>query len=322
MTSAFKNFFITFIICLLVFGFLGFQYAYPWLQSFIDFSDMGKDTSEEVSEEVSGDVSEESSVPVIEDNYDENGDIFTAVILCADSHNRALNIAFIDANGKTKQYIYCPILSSVKSTNEIGVNVPVGDLFSTMEPTEIAQCVSAMTGIQTDYCLRFSRDDLAIIASMIPGASVTLNEDITFINPGYKDYVPQAGVPYPDDYYISISNVDGRVLLNEKLNGRSKLEWLLEYNPNSDGGEYNALYSLISKSLIRQFFENESSTMSTEAMSRIINCCDTNLTTDKASTHLATIFSYDDYTRHEVSYPANWESAVVKLRELDGRYEQ
>lgn len=79
MTSAFKNFFITFIICLLVFGFLGFQYAYPWLQSFIDFSDMGKDTSEEVSEEVSGDVSEESSVPVIEDNYDENGDIFTAV---------------------------------------------------------------------------------------------------------------------------------------------------------------------------------------------------------------------------------------------------
>ena len=104
-----------------MFGFLGFQYAYPWLQSFIDFSDMGKDTSEEVSEEVSGDVSEESSVPVIKDNYDENGDIFTAVILCADSHNRALNIAFIDANGKTKQYIYCPILSSVKKNSAVYV---------------------------------------------------------------------------------------------------------------------------------------------------------------------------------------------------------
>ena len=101
MSSAFKNFFITFIICLLVFGFLGFQYAYPWLTEIVDFTDMGKETSEtsETSEEVS---TGETSQPVTEENdFNENGDVFTAVILCVDSNNRALNSVFIDANGKT-----------------------------------------------------------------------------------------------------------------------------------------------------------------------------------------------------------------------------
>ncbi len=31
MSSAFKNFFITFIICLVVFGFVGFRFVYPVL---------------------------------------------------------------------------------------------------------------------------------------------------------------------------------------------------------------------------------------------------------------------------------------------------
>lgn len=320
MTSAFKNFFITFIICLLIFGFLGFQYAYPWLTNLVDFSEMGSQTSGDVSEEISEDVSTETSLPEIKDNYDENGDVFTAVILCVDSNGRAINTVFIDANGKSKQYIYCPIAHTVKATSEIGFTIPIGDLFSTMSLNEITQCVTAMTGIETKYCLRFTRDDLVTVAACIPGASVTLNEDIMFVNPEYKDYVAVPGEPYPDDYYISIANVDGRVLLNEKLNGKSKIEWLLEYNPNVDGSEYNTIYSLISKALIRQFFEQEGATMSTDVMSKIIANCDTNLSVDNASTHLSTIFSYNDYARHEINYPANWEIAVSKLRDLDGSY--
>ncbi len=321
MSSAFKNFFITFAICLLVFGFIGLQYVYPWLSGIVNFDDMGDDTSEDPNVNVSGDTSDDTSSPAVVPNndFDENGDVFTAIVMCVDSNGRTLNCAFIDANGKSKRFIYCPMATSVRVENEVGVAVPIGDLFRTMTPVNICQTASAMTGIETKYCLRFDRDDIKEIAAMIPGASVTLSEDIVIVNPEYEDYIPVGG-EYPDDYYITISNVDGRVLLNEKLNGKSKLEWLLEYNPNPDGSEYNAVYSQISKSLLRQFFTSESALKSTQVMANIIKNCDTNLTLDSASGHLDTIFSYNDFQLHETTFPSNWETAVTKLRELDGSY--
>ncbi len=320
MSSAFRNFFITFAVCLLIFGFFGLKYVGPMLNDLVDFTDMG-DTSGEESTEVSNDTSEETSqaTPVVDNDFDEDGDVFTAVVMCVDSNNRAINTAFIDANGKTKQYIYCTVPTNVKGINNVGVTVPVGDLFSTMTLEAICDKMTSMTGIETQYCLRFDRDGVREMAKLVPGASITLNEEIIFINPEYEDYVPEEGEDYPDDYYITISNVDGKVLLNEKLNGKTKLDWLMEYNPNANGEEYNALYSLIAKSVLNQFLKN-GSLMSTSTMSTVIKNCETNLTTDDATEHLATIFSRDDFKYTEMIYPASWESAVSKLRDLDGSF--
>ncbi|MBQ8895485.1 MAG: hypothetical protein IJY88_01670 [Clostridia bacterium] len=324
MSSAFKNFFITFAVCLLVFGFVGLKFIYPWVSDIVNFEDMGQETSGDTSEDISGDTSEpESSAPVVvPDDYDENGDVFTAMIMCVDSKGSAVNTVFIDSNGKTKQFIYCSIPSTLKNYNEVGSMMPVGDLFATMTPEAICQTASAMTGIETKYCLRFNRDGVRAMAKLIPGASVTLNEDIIIVNPAYADYIPVVGQPYPDDYYVTISNVDGRVLLNEQLNGKSKLDWLLEYNPSTDGSEYNALYSQIARSVIKQFFASENALKSTETMSKVLKNCETNLTLDAASGHLETIFSYDNFMLHETTYPSNWETAVVKLRDLDGSYKK
>ncbi len=321
MSSAFKNFFITFAVCLLVFGFVGLKFIYPWVSDIVNFEELGENVSGDTSENVSGDTSEDTSHPVVvPDDFDENGDVFTAIVMCVDSKGSALNTVFIDSNGKSKQFIYCPISPTVKNTNEAGALVPIGDLFAIQSPEAICQTVSAMTGIETKYCLRFDREGVRALAQLIPGASVTLTEDVIIVNPLYADYIPVIGQPYPDDYYITISNVDGKVLLNEVLNEKTKLDWLLSYNPSADGSEYNALYTLIAKSLIKQFFASEDAMKSTEAMSRLLNCCQTNLTLDAASGHLETIFSYNDFRLHETTYPSNWETAVVKLRELDGSY--
>lgn len=306
-----------------MFGFVGLKFVYPWIQDIVNFEDMGENVSGETSEEVSAETSEDVSTPVvIPDDFDENGDVFTAMIMCVDSNGRTINSAFIDSNGKSKQFIYCTVSSTVKCTNDVGVTVPVSDLFATMAPDAICQTVSSMTGIETKYCLRFDREGVREMAKMIPGASVTLNEDIIIVNPAYADYIPVVGQPYPDDYYITISNVDGKVLLNEKLNGKSKLDWLLDYNPTADGSEYNAIYSQIAKAVIKQFFQSESALKSTETMATVLRNCETNLTLDAASGHLETIFSYNDYQLHETIYPANWETAVIKLRELDGSYDR
>ena len=323
MSSAFKNFFITFAICLLIFAFVGFVYVYPWLRDVLDFGDMGE-TSETVSGEVSGETSDETSTPVTivpDDQLDPNGDVFTAFVMCVDSEGQMLNGVFIDSNAKSKQFVYCPIAPSVKSTNEIGTIIPIGDLFKMMRPEAISQTVSALTGIETKYCLKFDREGVKALAMSIPGAYIVLNETISLINPIYADYIPIPGQPYPDDYYITISNnADGKVILGEIINERATIDWLLEYNPNVNGAEYNAIYVQISKAMLRQFLEQEDAMKNTESLASLLRNCETNLTLDAASGHIETIFSYNDFNRHEMAYPANWQVAVVKLRELDGSY--
>lgn len=332
MSSAFKNFFITFAICLLVFAFVGFTFVYDWLLDVLDFSDMN-DTSETVSTDVSDDTSEEQSEVIPPDTgIDEDGDVFTAFIMCTDSEGKMLNGVFVDSNGKSKQFIYCTVPSTLKTTNEIGVQVPIYDLFTSMSPEAIAQCVTTLTGIRTDYCLRFDREGLKAVVRSIPGAYVELGstEIIKVKNPIYNN-VPESDVSgetsgngetsMPEDYYITIqNNADGKVLLNDLIGSRTAFEWLMEYNPNLNGTEYNALYTKIAKSIIRQFLIQENAMKSTETMATVIANCQTNMTLDDATGHLDTIFSYNTFKRHEVNYPSGWESAVIRLRELDGTF--
>lgn len=323
LSSAFRNFFITFALCMLVFGLVGFKYVYPWIGDQIlggdtsDTSDTSKDVSD-TSADVSDDVS--NNEPVVEQGYyNPDGDVFTAVIMCVDEKNCAVNCVFIDSNGKTKQLIYCPLSVESKRVNEVGVIVPIKNLFSVLTPDEICQSVTAMTGINVDYCLIFDRDGLPAVASCIPGASVTLGNDeiVDIINPAYEGYVSVDGT-YPADYRIQISNIDGKVNLNEVVSGKTKLEWLLDYAP--EGKSY---YSAISKALLSQFLADERNCKSAATLSKVLDACKaTNMTSSDAEAHLETIFSFDTFQRHNVTYPANWETAVEQLRELDGSYDR
>ncbi len=324
LSSAFRNFFITFAICLIVFGFVGFQYVLPWLNDVFDFSDMNKNPSSDVSSDVSGDNSEsENKKPPVEENfYDPEGDVFTAVIMAVDGKGSVVNCVFIDSNAKTKQLIYCPISPETRRVNEVGVLTPVKNLFANMSPYEVCQCVSAMTGIEVDYCITFDRDGVQKLASSMPGAYVKLPEgqSIDIINPAYKDYVSIDG-SYPSDYRAQITNVDGKVNLNENLMGKTKLQWLLEYAPEGASGEYNDYYRLISKAILNQFLENEANNKNTKSMTAMINASkSTNMTASDASAHLETIFAFDTFEVHDVIYPENWETAVRTFRELDGSY--
>ncbi len=336
MSSALKNFSITFAIALTVFALLGFLVLAPALVEVFDLSGMGEsseDPSGAVSDNNSSeDVSVESSEGDVSDttdpDFDENGKVFTAVVMCVDDGGNPVSIAFIDANGKTGNYIYCSIDPKTKVTNEIGSLVPLEDLFMGLDDEAVLKCITAITGIETQYCLRFDKAALSTISGVIPGASVTLNEVIDFDNPAYKDTVFQPGQVYPEDYHITISNVDGRVLLNSSVYEKTNLEWLLSYNPNADGSEYNLLYQQISKGLLKQFLQNEDATKSSSVIRRVLSVAQGNLTGDDMAEYLETVFAYNDYKLHETTYPvksnkvADWESAVKNLRNYDGSYEK
>ena len=327
MSSALKNFLITFVISLTVFLLIGLNVISPWLSEIVALPDPNGENSGDVSQDDVSDTSDtETSFPEVSDvEYDEKGDVFTAVIFCVDSENRALETFFIDSNGKTKQFIKCSIPKTTRVTNEIGVGVPVGDLFGMISSESVCQLVSTMTGIKTDYALCFDKKSVKTLARLIGSptvnadeiASTITKEPISIMNPAYKDVIFPEGDSKPSDYYF---NLTGNINLNKSVHGKTYLEWLLEYNPHGDqgsGGDYNSVYAYVFAQLIDQFFKNESNLKNVSSMTKLISACDTNLTADQATEHLETIFSYDDFQRHEVIYPSHWVDGVNLLRRLD-----
>ncbi len=332
MTTALRNFLIIFFVLILVFAFVGYRWIYPGLKGVVDtlFADDESSAPAEESGSTGDDSSADTSEQPVPDTsgiINENGDIFTAVVMSVDYKGSALLCTFIDANAKTERYIRCSIPVTSKVLNSAGMSVPFGDYIRDMDNDSVCALVTAMTGIDVDYCLRFDRNGIAAVAEVVPGASVTLKEGetIRFVNPIYEDYEFTADDTIEDheDYYLEITNdADGRVLLNETLGEKKKLEWLLDYNPNNDGSEYNAYYNQICRALFEKIF-TEPSVRTNAAMSRLVQAaCSTNLSTTAAAEHIDTIFAYNDYAqRYDISYPGNWESAVSKLRGLDGRYD-
>jgi len=206
--------------------------------------------------------------------------------------------------------------------------VPLEVLLRGKTPDEITRCITAITGIETEYCLIFNKSSLDTITGQIPRANVELpnNQVITITNPKYENYVAQPNVPYPEDYTITISNGDdGTVHLRDfpanDTDGKTYLQWLLEYNPTPDGSVYNVIYKSICSSLLKQFLQSESA-----SMARILSVCESNISLNEADGYLETIYSYNEWNQVHYQYPRNrdnvaeWEKAIKDLREYDGTY--
>lgn len=313
--------------------------AYQAIIEGFDNFGKGSDDQSDVSETVSAEESETVSQPEAGNNsdYNENGDIFTAVIMCVDEENTVVNCAFIDANGKTGKYIYCVIPPATKIANEVGNAVPIADMFGTMSPDEICKCVSAMTGIETDYCFRFQKDDMSTVASLMSGPSVKLTAPVRIplfnedeeeeeeekeeTSKGEESNEAGETSAEDDDRYLVIENDDdGKVNLNKSVNGKSNLEWLLESEKDESSIRKNTLYAMISRELFRQFFTNQSSTKKASVLTKLMSISDNNFNSNAASEHLETIFSNSKFDYHSYTYPSNWGTAVEDLRKFDGRY--
>lgn len=318
MSSAFKNFFITFVVCLLLFGFVGFKFLYPWLSSVISIDEEETETSKEESNEPSEESETPSDTSKGDTDIDENGKVFTAAITCESESGETLGALFIDSNEKTKRFIYCRIPPVTRVYNDVGVMVPVADMFrSDTRANAITDCVSAMTGIETDYFVTLKRSSLVSLVSMMNGAYFNLDFDVKYVNPKYENFVPVEGEGNPEDYYIFIPA--GRVNLDADT-----LKKLLDYNPNLDGSEYNTLYLNICKQLAVQFFSTQANNVKNASkLSNFLADTRTNMKQSDVSKYLDVIFKYNTYQRKEIDYPSrNWQNAVKIIREADGRYER
>ena len=202
-----------------------------------------------------------------------------------------------------------------------GYEQPISYAYSANGSVSIPDSVTSITGVQTDYFISINRTSLAVLVSQMSGAYYNLSYDVKYVRPKYQEIfvggqLPEGVTEYPDDYYVLIPA--GRVELTEET-----LTDLLAYNPNSDGSVYNDMYLDICKSLLSQFFNEQSSNMrDASKLLTVVNSARTNIRREDIELHLDTIFTYNTYQLKNCTfYPNSWENTVKYIREADGRYE-
>ncbi len=196
MSTAFRNFFIVFIIFLLIFGIVAWQIVVPW----IDENLLSDNDTEETSE-----VSEDASQSDVSDAGTEEQDgrkVSIAFVGMADKDYLA-DIFFIRIDEEKGVYLTTDIPFDTKVDNG-GKYAPLYSYLYLRSPKEIMQTVPYLVGYDVDYYAVFDFAGLYEIISKLGSVSVTLENEIRVYNPDFMDEIQEYldnDEPVPEAFY-------------------------------------------------------------------------------------------------------------------------
>ncbi|HBR32367.1 MAG TPA: hypothetical protein DD733_09820 [Clostridiales bacterium] len=311
MSASLRNFLITFGICLIVFGLLGRFVVYPLIGEITPGIEESTISEETVSP---GDILSEPEVsaPI-------EGDIFTAVIVGKSSDGQVTSIIYFRANEITKRFSYSFIPIDLKMVNSVGVDVPLRLLIADMQGAEIAQKISAATGITINHYCILGTDELLEVSGKMTNPYIDIASEIKYINPERATEAALYENPdeIPQEFYINIGQ--GRKELNAEL-----FKQLIDFDSgNQNKTQTKHLYETI----FMQFFTNPGTKNDSAPYQLLSKITNTNVNSAVLDEYIDILFTYDVYQLENVVYPTkstasstyDWEKAVKAFRTADGR---
>lgn len=314
MSSAFKNFCITFGAGLLVFGLIGWLLIYPAI------SQISEDPENTSSADVSGDTSSEP--PVTSDTESRpgeivvSGDTFTAVFIGKATDGLAASVIYMRANEGTQTFSYCFIPTETLASNNIGKNEPIKYLLSRIDGNSALNKLSSLVGVRIDYYAILGEEELAAIADTLTNAKFNIPNEIRYLvpntsenpeNPVDPSYDPYENPEVPTEIEIVVPAGDN------KLNG-DLVHKIMKYNP-TNGEEYHVLTKQLYESVFTQFLTDpgtkKNKTVIASLFSKVTN---TNLNAAIVEENIDLIFSFDSYKRNEIKF--NSSSDWIRIAPL------
>lgn len=229
MISSMRNFFITFIIALVVFGVLAYVF-YPKLAAMLPTAEQSEE--EETSEDVPGEVSGQGTTSGTIEISDPVGRVRGSVgglLIYQNDEGEAVGVRYVRFNLDSGKVAYCEIPVTTTLYNDVGASVPIADMFGMVSGEQASEMILALTGFDADFFLTLTPDSLSDMIAGMNAPYFNLKTEIDYKNPKYADYDPSAGTALPADYYRHVDA--GRVGLNKET-----LDIILEYYREIEGG--------------------------------------------------------------------------------------
>lgn len=326
MAASLRNFFITFILALLLFS--GVAYAY--------YGDLAAllptpSTGPTVSGEESGNHIPDTSRPIVvpEDGGDGLGAI-NGLIVTKNAKGEVFSAKFLRINSDNRRIITCDLSLQASLYNKVGALMPLSDYLRLYPVGQATQAIGALTGYAADFYLVITPDSIKSMAENLGDLSLQLRQTIRYTNPIYEGYTFEDGELLPEDYYIGIeagTNLFSGDTLSlifgqytdayEKLHGSSPA-----VNPSLtvQGPDPDSLLKEIYAYLIKQLNGNDRAELQadTDRLARALSGGETNLTPTFLADHGKLLFKYGDEDYHTVAVPYTTRDATLNNIKQEG----
>ena len=307
MSTAFRNFFIAFILTLLGAGTFGHFFANNTLPKIL-----GDETATQSEQSYIYEDFNQSETDVPEVTADTT---FTGIIYGTDTEGELLSAVFFRTNETKKTYTVCnlPIDTSIKVNNK---SRTLKDIFSTHGHEYLSSRMVYLTGYKIDKYAVIRPAGLAKIADRIKDGNYTsLEYNLTFSfryeDPEYAQI--NEVLPPEQRYYKTLS---GKTLLKEET-------VIALFTPNEvvDKTLQDTTMADIYFQVFRQIFTQTDISKSEMFISKLLDCVsETNFQQKDISACAPLLFAFGDsaYTKHNITYPLlgitgsepDWENAI------------
>ena len=305
MSAAFRNFILTLVIMLAIFGYIAIK-ALPDIEEAVfgnDESREEEDASEVISvssesKEVS---SEETSQPAVTEEYDSFDCIFAAKNASGD----VCSLIYVGISEEHKSYVMCRI--PVDMTVDVGgIPKKLYSLVGSNGNDYMIKKISPLVGKDVDYYVACDDKTFKSLAAFAAKNKYQFNVDLSYpiryLDPDF------AGIADPDDeeYYITIPA--GRATLTEQ-NAVEIFESVRE-----DGVVNYTFQESMGLSLLRQLVSLDGIAGNVSFLDTLKSSVSTNVPVSELLRYASLLFSYNTYNVTHITYPTMQDYANPDIR--------
>lgn len=203
MAASLRNFFITFILALLLFGGLAYAY-YGDLAALLPTPDNGTTVSGDESD-FSGGPDTSSRPIVVESNNGGDGlGTINGLVVTKNTKGEVISAKFLRINSNNRRIITCDLSLQASLYNKVGALIPLSDYLRLYSVTQATQSIRALTGYAADFYLVITPEIIDTMAGNLRDLSLQLRQTIRYPNPVYDGYTFAQDELLPEDYYLGI----------------------------------------------------------------------------------------------------------------------
>ena len=306
MSSAFRNFVLTFLLALIVFGLVAWR-VLPAAEAALLGPDPTEESSEPSDTTSDGETSEDPGTQPVDPETDDG---FSCLFVGKNGSGRICSLIFTRVSESRQRYITLDIPASTHLSVGLGY-APLYSLLAGKDIAAVTATVSALVGYDIDYCFIADAEAEGQIAALHGDMSVTLPYAVRYLSPEF------AVIPEEDrseEHYVTIPAG------NVRLNGENT-PYILDAVPNGQNA-YTYDYSLqgtICFSIFDQLFARRDIGDNTSLLIELAECVETNAEINDVIRRAPAMFSKSSYAYQNVSYTTvtrSFEGSVVRVPDV------
>ncbi len=308
-----RNFFLTFVLALALFGWLGFEY-YDELESLLPTAD--REVSEESSRDESS--SEEQSGPgsiMLPGGEGDGLGILNGLAVTKNEKGEVTKAVFVRLNSDRKAVLTCDLPLSAVLYNDVGALVPLRDYLRIYDGETASMAIATLVGYHADFYLEMSPDALDALVEHLSQPHFLIPQEINYVNPIYAGITEFPGGKVPADYWKHVDA--GNITMTGEV-----LAILREHYESCDGSDGHGSYAALANSMLNSFMDQLMTEQRTvmladpERFAAALSGMNTNMDAAFLAEWGKLLMKYESYKKVEITYTTR-DATLKALKDAD-----